>query len=717
MAGSAQAAAWYVDSSVASSGNGQSWGTAWKNLSNISGVSAGDTVYISGGPSGSTRTYSASSWAIPTGSAGRPITYQIGQDATHNGTAIFSCSGLFFAVSPNNVVFSGQCTADSQMHFQLSGCGQVFPNWAAGVKGFRFSYVNMGSVNPGAMAEVFGFGETGGPIELDHLWCNVTGSADCFFIMANCTASSWDAVYMHDNTIFIPYDSSGGNNHALGADGYEWAGYGITISNCVIIGTPNPTYWAGGGSQHQDAIQNLGGGYNKVCNNYIAFTGNAGIYFSIAQNGAGLTDNLIYNNIVQNTFSHACYFVIESARPVNTIANNVVANNLIIDCINSYTGVGLYFGDSGGAGSYSGNIVVNNIAVNSPGTVITSGSALDYANVFLSDAQAQASFVNYIPVLNYDPTKTNSNFHPTASASTLRNQGANESAYFRTDKDGNVRPSSGAWDIGPYQYGAGSSTNPVILVSPGNLNFGSVASNLTVTKSFLVQNVGGGMLAGTATASAPFRVAAGGSYSLGANQSQLVQISYSPSGSARDSGTVTFSSGGGYQASVSGSLMVVLPGLSFASYAGSITAPFATNGGYVSQLVHTGLADGGRAVYAFATTNAGNYTVSASVNAPDTSANSFYINIDSEPTDPTMIWDASVTSGFMNQTVSWRGTGTDTANQFVPAVFPLSAGTHQLIVIGREPGAQLGQITISVYSGSLPGPPLPPQGLHFVVNP
>ncbi|HLX96280.1 MAG TPA: hypothetical protein VKU37_11105, partial [Verrucomicrobiae bacterium] len=60
---SAGATTWYVDSTVSASGTGTSWATAWKALSNITGVKAGDTVYISGGPSGSSQTYSVSSWA------------------------------------------------------------------------------------------------------------------------------------------------------------------------------------------------------------------------------------------------------------------------------------------------------------------------------------------------------------------------------------------------------------------------------------------------------------------------------------------------------------------------------------------------------------------------------------------------------------------------------------------------------------------------------
>ena len=68
---------------------------------------------------------------------------------------------------------------------------------------------------------------------------------------------------------------------------------------------------------------------------------------------------------------------------------------------------------------------------------------------------------------------------------------------------------------------------------------------------------------------------------------------------------------------------------------------------------------GGSAIYAFAISNSGIYTVAANVNAPSDGANSFYVNIDAQPTDPTMIWDVPVTSGFTNQIVSWRGDETD----------------------------------------------------------
>jgi hypothetical protein len=151
--------------------------------------------------------------------------------------------------------------------------------------------------------------------------------------------------------------------------------------------------------------------------------------------------------------------------------------------------------------------------------------------------------------------------------------------------------------------------------------------------------------------------------------------------------------------------------LTFQAGDGTITAPFVLSNGSISQSIDSiGVsATNGRAVYTFSVTNAGSYVIQASVNAPSAAANSFYINIDADPQDPGMIWDAPVTSGFENRTVSWRGNGTTDTNQFAPMAFNLSAGTHQLVILGREAGAELASFAM------LQLPPAP-QNLHVVAG-
>jgi hypothetical protein len=132
---------------------------------------------------------------------------------------------------------------------------------------------------------------------------------------------------------------------------------------------------------------------------------------------------------------------------------------------------------------------------------------------------------------------------------------------------------------------------------------------------------------------------------------------------------------------------------------GEITAPFILTNGYIYQSIQTTtVTNGGRAAYNFTIAQTGTYVVQTTVNAPNDGANSFFVNIDAEPQSPTMIWDIfPFTSGFEQRTVSWRGTGSDTNNQYIPEVFTLTAGPHQLIIRGREAYPELQDMTILPY--------------------
>jgi len=130
---------------------------------------------------------------------------------------------------------------------------------------------------------------------------------------------------------------------------------------------------------------------------------------------------------------------------------------------------------------------------------------------------------------------------------------------------------------------------------------------------------------------------------------------------------------------------------------GTITAPFTIKGTYISQSIETvDPAAAGRAVYPFKVPKAGRYIVVMKLNAPSTSSNSLFVNIDGEPVSPTAIWDIPVTSGFEDRVVSWRGNGTVDANQFVPMVFELAAGNHTLVLLGREKDVQIDSIQVNL---------------------
>jgi hypothetical protein len=97
-------------------------------------------------------------------------------------------------------------------------------------------------------------------------------------------------------------------------------------------------------------------------------------------------------------------------------------------------------------------------------------------------------------------------------------------------------------------------TNPVLVVTPTTLDFGRVATNATASKTFLVENIGGGKLVGTATVAAPFKILSGGDYTLRENDAQVVTVIYKPTGAAADTQTVQFTGGGGAKATATGKL-------------------------------------------------------------------------------------------------------------------------------------------------------------------
>jgi len=98
-----------------------------------------------------------------------------------------------------------------------------------------------------------------------------------------------------------------------------------------------------------------------------------------------------------------------------------------------------------------------------------------------------------------------------------------------------------------------------INVRPSSRSFGNVPLGSSQDLTFTVQNVGGGVVTGTATTSAPFAVVSGGAYSLSTGQSQLVTVRFSPLSVAMFSGSVVFSGTGGASRFVSGAGIAVSP--------------------------------------------------------------------------------------------------------------------------------------------------------------
>jgi hypothetical protein len=253
---------------------------------------------------------------------------------------------------------------------------------------------------------------------------------------------------------------------------------------------------------------------------------------------------------------------------------------------------------------------------------------------------------------------------------------------------------------------------PLLGVNPTSLNFPEIGVGQSADLQFFVTNAGVGTLSGTASATAPFGVVGGGNYALSTAQVWPVTVRYSPVNMGTHNGRVIFTGGAGSTNTITGQAFPVL-GWTFSASGGLVSAPFTISGGYLVQNIETDgdptTSGAGRAVYGFVITNSGNYLISAYVDAPNTGADSFHVNVDAEPVHPTMIWDIPLTVGFERRTVSWRGGG----GTGVPQVFTLTAGVHKLILRGREPGVRVDRIEITS-SGPTGVRPGTPQDFRFV---
>ena len=94
--------------------------------------------------------------------------------------------------------------------------------------------------------------------------------------------------------------------------------------------------------------------------------------------------------------------------------------------------------------------------------------------------------------------------------------------------------------------------NPTISVTPSSLDFGGVGVGGSIDKTITVKNTGGGILAGSATANAPYAIASGGTYNLSGGQSQTVTVRFAPTSAGTFASNVTFTGGAGASVTVTG---------------------------------------------------------------------------------------------------------------------------------------------------------------------
>ncbi len=86
---------------------------------------------------------------------------------------------------------------------------------------------------------------------------------------------------------------------------------------------------------------------------------------------------------------------------------------------------------------------------------------------------------------------------------------------------------------------------PVIEITSNSLDFGSVPIGATKDLTFAVQNVGSGLLTGTASATVPFSVVTGSAFAVKSTQTQIVTVHFAPTAGGSFLQTLSVSSNGG----------------------------------------------------------------------------------------------------------------------------------------------------------------------------
>lgn len=481
------AATWYVDNAAgAGSRNGTSWANAWTNLNGITGTAAGDTIYISGGTT--SKTYRDPYWTPSNGTAGNRKTYSIGQEAGHNGIAIFDAQGTNLTWLYNNIkhvnvnglvgttksFFVTNCTGAS---VDLSGCSDVTIEGVISSTQWLF--------NPGTNVYIGHSDIKGAPVG------STAGNSYVVNFITRLPAGaspSYTNNSIYNCIIRMP---SSDTTPAWGSDGIKEGNYCTMSSNqWEVFYVTNNTEW-----EHTDGIQNLAPAWVKVHSSSFNNIANYAVFMEMVTAGTNLW---IYNNVFKqtDTLAHAQQqhraVAIGQRTPGSTVQSVYVLNNTVVDTFGANA---ITLGDDPSeTNTWVDIIIANNLLYNSgkPGSDAisvyradgaTNGISILY-NKAISGARgtnsvfpsqlATAGGDNSIAFTSYTERSTANDFHLLSSDTAAINAGFDLSAYFTTDSDGQTR--SGNWDIGAYEYIAPSTTyrgfqfgNGVKLIGPGSI--------------------------------------------------------------------------------------------------------------------------------------------------------------------------------------------------------------------------------------------------------
>ena len=303
-----------------------------------------------------------------------------------------------------------------------------------------------------------------GGVEISNNYIHDLQDNEGIWVISAAEAGAYNEILIHNNTIQPNY--SDGTGH--GPDAIQGSS-GVSVYNNTIHGTVGTHT----NVQHQDGIQ-AEGDYWQIYDNDISDTGNSCMYVDFFGGSAVVQHILIYNNIchlinirVLSGYQRGIEIEDEDGGSYSDVH---VVNNTVVDYSN-YIGIHLI---NHGETSFTNVQFENNIAVNANIVIDNTASSIvvDYndaqggvqkpAGSTYTQAHGKSGTPDFV---SYTAYSSSNDFHLQAADTVARENGTKFSTYFTTDKDGNPRPATGAWDIGAYEYTSQSLAPPMGLIA------------------------------------------------------------------------------------------------------------------------------------------------------------------------------------------------------------------------------------------------------------